>query len=150
MLVVAVPLNLIFDRLNLTADMTPNSMYSLTRTTTDYLDELDQRGVVVDVYFLTEMAELEGDLELLALYRTLQNYDAHPCFNLIDFDPDTDPEQLRKLNSENQYNLSSGDFLFTATWSSVCRAICSIPTARMPMIMLHRRSSAAKTSSPVT
>ncbi|MBR5723197.1 MAG: Gldg family protein [Oscillospiraceae bacterium] len=111
-LAVAVPLNLIFDRLNITADMTPNSMYSLTKTTTNYLDELDQRGIVVDVYFLTEMAELEGDLEVLALYRTLQNYDAHPCFNLIDFDPDSDPAQLRKLNSDNQYNLSDGDLLF--------------------------------------
>ena len=111
-LAVAVPLNLIFDRLNLTADMTPNSMYSLTKTTTSYLDELDQRNITVDVYFLTEMEELEGDLELLALYRTLQNYDAHECFNLIDFDPDTDPKTLSDLNPNNQYNLSSGDFLF--------------------------------------
>ena len=34
-LVVAIPLNLIFDRLNVTMDMTPNSMYSLSKTTTD-------------------------------------------------------------------------------------------------------------------
>lgn len=111
-LAVAVPLNLIFDRLNLTADMTPNSLYSLSKTTTNYLDELDSRGITVDVYFLMELEELDNDLELLALYRTIQNYDAHPCFNLIDFDPDTDPAQLRKLNPNNKYNLSSGDFLF--------------------------------------
>ena len=111
-LAVAVPLNLIFDRLNVTADMTPNNMYSLSKTTTNYLDELDQRGIKVNVYFLMELEELEGDLELLALYRTLQNYSAHPCFNLIDFDPDTDPAMLRELNPENKYNLSSGDFLF--------------------------------------
>lgn len=111
-LAVAIPLNLIFDRLNLTADMTPNSLYSLSKTTTNYLDELDQRGIKVNVYFLMELEELEGDLELLALYRTIQNYSAHPCFNLIDFDPDTDPAMLRELNPDNKYNLSSGDFLF--------------------------------------
>ena len=111
-LAVAIPLNLIFDRLNLTADMTPNSMYSLTKTTTNYLEELDARGIVVDVYFLMEREELDGDLELLALNRTLDHYDAYNCFNLIDFDPDTDPEKLKKLNPNNQYNLTSGDFLF--------------------------------------
>ena len=68
-LVVAIPLNLIFDRLNVTMDMTPNSMYSLSKTTTDYLNELDSKGITVDVYFLTEMEELEGDLEVLALYQ---------------------------------------------------------------------------------
>ena len=111
-LVVAIPLNLIFDRLNVTMDMTPNSMYSLSKTTTDYLNELDSKGVVVDVYFLTKMEELENDLEVLALYRTLLNYDKHPCFNLIDFDPDTEPERLRSVNPDNKFNLSSGDFLF--------------------------------------
>ncbi len=111
-LVVAIPLNLIFDRLNVTMDMTPNSMYSLSKTTTDYLNELDSKGITVDVYFLTEMEELEGDLEVLALYRTLLNYDKHPCFNLIDFDPDTEPERLRSINPDNKFNLSSGDFLF--------------------------------------
>lgn len=111
-LVVAIPLNLIFDRLNVTMDMTPNSMYSLSKTTTDYLNELDSKGVVVDVYFLTKMEELENDVEVLALYRTLLNYDKHPCFNLIDFDPDTEPERLRSVNPDNKFNLSSGDFLF--------------------------------------
>ena len=36
-LAVAVPLNLIIERLNVNFDMTPNSMYSLSKTTTDYL-----------------------------------------------------------------------------------------------------------------
>lgn len=112
-LAVAVPLNLIFERLNINFDMTPNSMYTLTDTTKEYLDELDAKGVKVDVYFLTKLEDLEGDLECLALYRTLLAYKEHPCFNLIDFDPDTDPETLRKINPDGIYNLSSGDFLFT-------------------------------------
>ena len=111
-LAVAVPLNLIFDRINVNFDMTPNSLYTLTKTTTDYLDELDSRGEVVDVYFLATMEELESDLELLALYRTVLAYDAHDCFNLTAFDPDTNPEILKKLNPDGVFNLTAGDFLF--------------------------------------
>ena len=111
-LAVAVPLNLIFERLNINFDMTPNNLYTLTDTTKKYLDELDAKGITVDVYFLEKLDALEGDLECLALYRTLVAYKEHPCFNLIDFDPDTDPESLRKINPDGIYNLSSGDFLF--------------------------------------
>lgn len=111
-LAVAIPLNLIFERLNVNFDMTPNNLYTLSKTTTDYLDTLDAQGIVVDVYFLTEMEELEKDLEWLALYRTLLLYDEHECFNLIDFDPDTDPETLRKINPDGVFNLSEADFLF--------------------------------------
>ena len=111
-LAVAVPLNLIFDRINVNFDMTPNSLYTLTKTTRDYLDELDSRGEVVDVYFLATMEELENDLELLALYRTVLAYDAHDCFNLTAFDPDTNPEILKELNPDGVFNLTAGDFLF--------------------------------------
>ena len=111
-LAVAVPINLIFDRLNYSFDMTPNRMYTLSKTTTDYLDELDARGEVVDVYFLQKMEVIESDLELLALYRTLLAYDEHPCFHLVAFDPDTDPQTLKSINPENKYNLSQNDFLF--------------------------------------
>lgn len=112
MLAVMIPLNLIFERLDIDFDMTSNSMYTLTKTTTDYLDALDKQGIVVDVYFLTPMEELKGEPEVLALYQTLLAYDAHACFNLIDIDPDTEPQVLKALNPDGFYNLSDGDFLF--------------------------------------
>ena len=112
MLAVMIPLNLIFGRLDLNIDMTQNSMYTLTKTTTDYLDSLDQQGVVVDVYFLTPMEQLEGEVEVLALYQTLLAYDEYDCFNLIDIDPDTEPQALKDLNPDGFYNLSDGDFMF--------------------------------------
>ena len=108
----AIPVNLIFDRINYHFDMTPNNLYTLSDTTESYLAELDAKGITVDVYFLEEMDYLETDLKWLALYRTLVEYDAHPCFNLIDFDPDTNPAVLREINPENKFNLSAGDFLF--------------------------------------
>ncbi len=112
-LAVSIPLNLIFERINVNFDMTPNSMYTLTDTTKEYLDELDAKNVTVDVYFLTKLKDLEGDLECLALYRTLLAYKEHKCFNLIDFDPDTDPQTLREINPDGVFNLSAGDFLFS-------------------------------------
>lgn len=126
-LAVAIPLNLIIERLNIHFDMTPNSMYTLTETTRDYLDELDAKDVTVDVYFLTKMEDLAGDLECLALYRTLLAYDEHKCFNLIDFDPDTDPETLRKINPDGIYNLSEGDFLF----------VCNDTVKRLPGSLMY-------------
>ncbi|MCQ2417533.1 MAG: GldG family protein [Oscillospiraceae bacterium] len=111
-LAVSVPLNLIFDRLNITFDMTPNSMYTLTPITQNYLDELDASGEEVTVYFLQKMEVIENEPELLALYRTLLAYDEHPCFRLVDFDPDTEPQILADLNPEGVLNLQENDFLF--------------------------------------
>lgn len=111
-LAVAIPVNLIFDRLNINFDMTPKGMYTLTETTTKYLNELDANGTVVDVYFLNEIENIENDVTVLDFYQTLMHYNEHPCFNLIDFDPDTDPETLRKINPDGIYNLKDNDFFF--------------------------------------
>ncbi len=112
-LAVIIPFNLIFGRLNINFDMTPNSLYTLTKTTTDYLDSLERQNIKVDVYFLMPLEEMEGELELLALYRTLLAYDEYECFNLIDFDPDTEPQLLKDLNPNNVYNLTERDFMFS-------------------------------------
>lgn len=111
-LAVAIPVNLIVDRLNINFDMTPNSIYSLTETTESYLTKLDEQGVVVDVYFLNELVKLESDSSVLDLYETLMKYDAHESFNLISFDPDTNPELGNRINPEGIYNLKKNDFFF--------------------------------------
>ncbi len=111
-LAVAIPLNLIFERLNITADMTPNSLYTLTPTTTKMLDQYDQQGIVVDVYFLGKLEEMENDPEMLAMYRTLIEYDKFNCFHLIDIDPDTEPQLVKNLDPTGEYKLTDYDFLF--------------------------------------
>ena len=111
-LAIAVPLNLIADRLNVFVDMTPNDLYTLTDTTEDYLNELDRLGVVVDVYFFGDMNEIENSLELLAFYRTILAYSKHDCFNFRAIDPDTEPELARSVNPNGIYNLSDYDTLF--------------------------------------
>lgn len=110
--VIAVPFVLIFDRLNINIDMTPNSLYTLTDATESYLTDLDNRGITVDVYFLGDFEEAGEELEMLAFYRTVLAYQKHPCFHFVDFDPDTNPELLRSINPDNIYNLSKYDTLF--------------------------------------
>ncbi len=122
-LVIAILLNLIVGRLNITFDMTPNSLYTLTPTTTEYLEQLDAQGEKVDVYFLGKMEELEAELELLALYRTLLAYDEYECFNLIDIDPDANPEILKELNPDNFYNLSQYDFMLVCERTGLVKRI---------------------------
>lgn len=108
-LAVAVPVNLIFDRLNLSLDMTPHKRYSLTNASENYLDKLDAEGVRVDMYYLNRLELLENDTTVLDFYETLKNYDKHDCINLIDFDPETQPDIGRKLNPDNVYNLKKND-----------------------------------------
>lgn len=114
-LVIAVILNMIVARLDLSWDISANKQFSLDPTTEDYLDELDAQGITVDFYLLAEMDDLENDMDSLVLYRALLAYDAHDCINLIDFDPNTDTETLDQLNPDDNYSLSTGDMVF------VCR-----------------------------
>jgi len=111
-LAIAIPLNLIFDRLNAYIDMTPNSLFTLTDTTENYLDELDRQNITVDVYFFGDLEEVANSLELLAFYRTVLAYDAHDCFNFKAVDPDADPELASSINPNGIYNLSDYDTIF--------------------------------------
>ena len=108
-LAVAIPVNLIVDRLNISFDMTPHRQYSLTKTTEDYLTKLDADGVKVKMYYLNDFALLEKDTSVLDLCETLKNYDKHDCVELIAFDPETQPEIGRDINPNNVYNLKKND-----------------------------------------
>ena len=108
-LAVAVPLNLIFERLNYSFDMTPQGLYTLSKTTEDYLDQLDAEGISVDLYYLNDYDLLKKDTSVLDLYETLENYDKHECINLIAFDPETQPALGKELNPNNVYNLKQND-----------------------------------------
>lgn len=111
-LVIAVILNMIVARLDLSWDISANRQFSLDSITEEYLDDLDAQGITVDFYLLAEMDDLENDIDSLVLYRALLAYDAHECINLIDFDPNTDTETLDQLNPDGSYSLSTGDMVF--------------------------------------
>lgn len=109
-LAVAIPVNLLASRLNITWDMTPASLYQLSDTTKEYLDSLD---TTIDFYFLMDMDYLATDDDSMALYYTLQAYSKYDCINFVDFDPDANPEILEKINPEGLMKLSIGDIVIT-------------------------------------
>lgn len=107
-LAVAIPLNLLASRLNIVWDMTPSNMYELTDTTKNYLKGLDKQ---VDFYFLMDMDLLSTDTESMALYHSLQEYAACEKINFVDFDPDSDPDLVKKLQDDGGFRLLKGDMV---------------------------------------
>ena len=108
-LAVAVPLNLIFERMNFNLDMTPQGLYSLTKTTEDYLDQLDEQDVLIEMYYLNDYELLKKDTTVLDLYETLEAYGRHKSITMPAFDPETEPQLGKKLNPNNVYNLKKND-----------------------------------------
>ena len=110
-IVIAVILNMIVSQLDLGWDVSPNKQYSLGKTTTAYLDELDQNGTKIDFYVLAKMDDIKDSVDTLALYRALKEYDEHDCINLIDIDPNSDEATMEKINPDNALTLNTGDMV---------------------------------------
>ena len=110
-LVVAIVINMIVARLNRSWDLSPNKQFSLSNTSSRYLDELDAENVTVDFYFLLKMDQLEADAETVELYQVLKEYASHSCINFVDVDPDKDLDQVETIKGDNNYNLSTGDIV---------------------------------------
>ena len=106
-LAVAIVLDLMASRLNVVWDMTPSRLYELSDTTKSYLQSLDKK---VDIYFLIDMDVLSTDTSSMALYHAMEEYASFDNVELIDFEPDDDPETTKKLQSEG-YSLSRGDIV---------------------------------------
>lgn len=110
-LVIAIIVNIVVAKLDFNIDVSVQKLFSLSKTSTEYLDELDSNGTQIDMYFLMDMDELENDSTTRSLYRALVEYDKHESINLIDFDPNEDEEILQKINPDNVYTLSQGDIV---------------------------------------
>lgn len=110
-LAVAIIVNMVVAKLDFNIDVSVQKLFSLSETSSEYLDQLDEEGVQVDLYLLMEMNELEDDSSTRSLYRALVEYDKHECLNLIDFDPNEDEAMLEKINPDNIYSLNTGDMI---------------------------------------
>ncbi len=110
-LVVAIIINIVVSKLDFNIDVSVQKLFSLSDTSTDYLDELEQSDTSIDMYLLMEMEELEDDSATRSLYRALVEYDNYDCINLIDFDPNEDEETLAKINPDNIYTMNMGDIM---------------------------------------
>ncbi len=110
-LAIAIPVNLLASRLDITWDMTPAKLYELSDTTKSYLEQLDASDKTVDFYFLMDMDYLATDNDSMALYYSLKQYSEYDCINFVDFDPDSNPQLVSELNPDGYFNLTIGDIL---------------------------------------
>lgn len=110
-LTAAIIINIIVAKLDFNIDVSVQKLFSLSKTSTEYLDKLDSEGKQVDMYLLMDMKKLENDSNTRSLYRALVEYDAHDCINLIDFDPNENEEIMEKINPDNVYSLNQGDIV---------------------------------------
>ena len=144
-IVIAVILNMIVSQLDLGWDVSPNKQYSLGKTTTAYLDELDQNGTKIDFYVLAKMDDIKDSVDTLALYRALKEYDEHDCINLIDIDPNSDEATMEKINPDNALTLVIWCWFAVIPKSESRATPCTRPIA-MTTATLFLRHSTAKTS----
>ncbi len=116
LLVIIIPVNIFASVFDQKFDLTSSKMYSLTDTTTDYLNSLDK---TIDFYFLMEMEELREAEEavrgtaddITAFVSMLDSYAEFDCINFIDVDPDKNPDIAQELNPDGFVNLSHGDMV---------------------------------------
>lgn len=107
-LAVAIPLNLLAEQLDISWDLTPNKLYTLTDATTNLLDSLDKQ---VDIYLAEPLENIAKDPEVSALYQALLQYDSYDNITLTTFDAEAEPELVHSIDPDGVYNLTDGDFL---------------------------------------
>ncbi len=111
LIVVVILINVAVSFFDVQLDMTPNKLYSLNDTSIEYLNNLEKE---VDLYFLMELEEIKNDPdadELMAFTTMLEQYSEFDKINLIDIDPDTNPDIVNELNPDGYLNIQSGDMI---------------------------------------
>jgi hypothetical protein len=113
-LAVAIPINLIAGRLDVTWDMTPKGIFALTEKTKDILKNLDRD---VYVYPLFELEELKDDKDyarqLIPLYNIYNAFDEYEHITVISADPETDKGRkiLQNVDIPQEMYITKGDTL---------------------------------------
>ncbi|MGN0621168.1 MAG: Gldg family protein [Porcipelethomonas sp.] len=108
LLIIFIPVNIVCSIFDVKIDMTPNQLYSLSKTTIDYLESLDKK---IDFYLLIEMDEVRADDDMLAFTNMIDQYREYDCINFMDIDVNENPDIIEELNPEGYLNLSEGDMV---------------------------------------
>lgn len=116
LLVIIIPVNIFATVFDAEFDLTSSNMYSLTDTTKNYLNSIDEK---IDFYLLMEMDDLRETEEavrgtvddITAFVSMLDAYAEFDCINFIDIDPDKNPDIAQELNPDGFVNLSHGDMV---------------------------------------
>lgn len=108
-LVAVVPINIIFNIYDKNFDMTPDSMYSLSETTTDLMDEVSDTPI--DIYFMYNIEDIRDETSFMPLYHTLTQLEEYDNVTLTAVMPDEDPQLVESLSSTGNLTVSEADVI---------------------------------------
>ncbi len=111
LIIVVILINVAVSFFDVKIDMTPSSLYTMDKSSTDYLNSLEKE---VDLYFLMDIDDMKNDPNanmVIALINLLEQYDSYEKINLIDVDYNENPEVISKLNPDNYLQLEPGDII---------------------------------------
>ncbi len=111
LIVVVILINIAVSFFDVELDMTPNQLYTLNDTSVEYIENLDKE---VDIYLLMELDKIKNASdadEMMAFITMMEHYSSFEKINLIDIDPDTNPDIVNELNPDGYLNISSGDII---------------------------------------
>ena len=99
-LLIFVPINMIFSYYDKIFDMTPTGRYTIDPVTVEILDKNADKDV--EIYFLSQLVDLQNVPRYLPLYHTLTELDKRDNVTLTCFDPNADTELMNSLNPDRK------------------------------------------------
>lgn len=108
-LAVVVPINIIANYYDKDFDMTPSSMYTLSDTTVNLVNETKDKDI--EIYFMQKLSNLRDIPEYLPLYHTITQLDEYDNITLKEVVPDENPALIEELNPAGNLDISDGDVI---------------------------------------
>ncbi|MBP5363346.1 MAG: Gldg family protein [Ruminococcus sp.] len=106
-LLIFIPINMIFAYRDKVFDMTPSGQYTLNPITKDLLERTSDKKI--DVYFLSQLNDLQEVPKYLPLYHTLTELEKHDNITLTCFDPNKDVEMAQSLDPSGTLSVNPAD-----------------------------------------
>ena len=106
-LLIFIPINMIFSYRDKVFDMTPSGQYTLNPITKKLLDETSDKHI--DVYFLSQLNDLQEVPKYLPLYHTLTELEKRDNITLTCFDPNKDVELAQSLDPTGTLSVNPAD-----------------------------------------
>lgn len=106
-LLIFIPINMIFAYKDKVFDMTPSGQYTLSPITKQLLDDTADKKI--DVYFLSQLNDLQEVPKYLPLYHTLTELEKRDNITLTCFDPNKDVDMAKSLDPTGTLSVNPAD-----------------------------------------
>lgn len=108
-LLIVVPVNIIAGIYDKNIDMTPSSKYTLNKTTTQVIEENQDKEVEIYTTFIVR--DLITEPSFLPLYHTLTELEEYDNVKIIEVIPDENPKLISELDPSGNLSIAAGDII---------------------------------------